>query len=69
MSSILKWVWDRARKEYTDNEIKRRKKKKHKIGRGDGMSIKYKIRGTPGQGFPVLLDEWCLHKRNDLGVL
>ena len=26
----MKWVWDRARKEYTDNEIKRRKKKKRR---------------------------------------
>lgn len=33
-----------------------------------GKSVKDKIRGTPCWGFPFLLYEWCLYKRNDLGV-
>lgn len=60
----MRWVWERAReKTQRDSEIKRREKKKCKIGRGVRKLIKHKIRGTPGQGFFFPLDGWCLYKK------
>lgn len=53
-----------SKRENTERpKIKRREKKKCKIGRGDRKSIKHKIRGTPGQGFFFPLDGWCLYKK------
>lgn len=47
----MRWVWEKAReKTKRDSEIKRREKKKCKIGRGDRKSIKHKIRKDPRPG-------------------